>query len=113
VDGSGLSRLNQVTPRQIVALLAGAWTRPWGRSFFLALPRAGRDGTLRGRFRDGPAEGRLRGKTGTLTRVAALAGYVPRTGRKPLAFAWLAQGFTAPSGQARADMDRFLAALAR
>jgi D-alanyl-D-alanine carboxypeptidase len=44
-------------------------------AFFESLTIAGRDGTLRKRMRRGPARGRCRGKTGTLSGVSSLSGY--------------------------------------
>ncbi|MFN6195124.1 MAG: D-alanyl-D-alanine carboxypeptidase, partial [Planctomycetota bacterium] len=59
-DGSGLSRRNLAQPRQIVGALLAARAAPWRDDFLAALPTAGRSGTLAGRFRDGPAHGRVR-----------------------------------------------------
>ena len=110
-DGSGLSRMDQVTPRQVAGLLERALKQSWGEDFLQGLPLAGRGGTLSRRFKGTRGEGRIRAKTGTLTRVAALSGYIMRDGRPVLAFSWLIQGFTAPQAEARAEMDRFLADL--
>ncbi len=73
VDGSGFGRENRLTARALVALLQAASEHPdWGPELLVALPRAGEDGSLRERL--GAWRGRLRGKTGTLRDVAALAG---------------------------------------
>lgn len=56
------------------------------------LPVAGRDGTLAGRFVDGPVEGRLRAKTGSLDGITALAGYAETTSGATLSFAYIANG---------------------
>lgn len=76
-DGSGLSRENTASPLFLVRLLNRALHDPALRTEFLnALPVAGWDGTLR--YRNGAAEltGRLRAKTGTLTGVSNLSGYL-------------------------------------
>src|SRR5262249_46899675 len=62
VDGSGLSRMDQIAPDQLATLLRGAATRPWFADWFAALPVAGVadrmvGGTLRSRMRGTPAEG--------------------------------------------------------
>ena len=112
-DGSGLSRMNQVTPRQAAGLLAAAWSTPWGRQLYALLPRAGREGTLARRFRGTAAAGRLRAKTGTLSRVSSLSGYLPRgPERPPLVFACFLQGYTRPVAALREELDRVLAGLA-
>jgi D-alanyl-D-alanine carboxypeptidase/D-alanyl-D-alanine-endopeptidase (penicillin-binding protein 4) len=80
-DGSGLSRRDWLTTAQIATLLTAAQRRPWFSTFFAALPIAGDPnpligGTLASRMRGTPAAGNLHGKTGTLTGVNALSGYV-------------------------------------
>ncbi len=111
VDGSGLSRLNLVTPRALVRLLQVARTRPWFAAFRNSLPVAGKDGTLRNRFRNTSAEGRVFAKTGYIGSVVALAGYLQRTDGTELVFAVLVNHYTAPTGQVQAAVDRFVAAL--
>ena len=75
-DGSGLSRLNFVTPETIVrALIAGNQIKA-AEVFRNSLPIAGTDGTLRGRL--GRTAGKILGKTGSIMYVSALAGYAKR-----------------------------------
>jgi D-alanyl-D-alanine carboxypeptidase/D-alanyl-D-alanine-endopeptidase (penicillin-binding protein 4) len=80
-DGSGLSRMDQLAPDQLAALLGAARSRPWFPDWYEALPIAGKadrlvGGTLRNRMRGTAAEGRVHAKTGTLTGVSSLSGYV-------------------------------------
>ncbi|MBF2056732.1 MAG: D-alanyl-D-alanine carboxypeptidase/D-alanyl-D-alanine-endopeptidase [Cyanobacterium sp. T60_A2020_053] len=72
-DGSGLSRQNLVTPSALHTVLKLMQNEP---SFVNSLSIAGIDGTLSNRFKDTIVEGKLRGKTGTLTGAVALAGYL-------------------------------------
>lgn len=73
-DGSGLSRLNLLTPRQLAAAFAfGAGSLPYGPEFLASFPVNGADGTLSGRMRNIP-QGAFRGKTGTLNDTCTLAG---------------------------------------
>jgi len=74
-DGSGLSRANRASPARVVALLRAMQRRDEFDEFYSSLSIAGRDGTLGPRLRSGPARGRCRGKTGTLSNVSALSGY--------------------------------------
>jgi len=112
-DGSGLSRLNRVEPRHLGRLLVAMAGRPEGAFYRSTLPAPG-EGTLRRRFGGGsPARGRLRAKTGTLSRVVALSGYFEREGRAPMAFVILVNGFLAPSSEVRAAVDRFLEEILR
>lgn len=83
-DGSGLSLLDEATPRSLVQLLAYERRAPEGAFFWRSLPVAGEG--LAGRMSDTPAEGRLRAKTGTLKNASALAGYVSAADGEELAF---------------------------
>jgi D-alanyl-D-alanine carboxypeptidase/D-alanyl-D-alanine-endopeptidase (penicillin-binding protein 4) len=74
-DGSGLSRADRASPYRVVRLLRAMAARADFDAFYGSLSRAGRDGTLVHRLRRGPAHGRCRAKTGTLTGVSALSGY--------------------------------------
>jgi serine-type D-Ala-D-Ala carboxypeptidase/endopeptidase (penicillin-binding protein 4) len=76
VDGSGLSRSNLARPSTLVAVLRAMNNSDARDLFASSLPVAGYSGTLRNRFRGTPVEGRLRAKTGTLTGVRALSGYL-------------------------------------
>lgn len=75
-DGSGLSRSNAVQPRAFVHLLESMTNARGNDVFRSSLPVAGKTGTLRRRFRDTPAQGRVFAKTGTLRGVRALSGYL-------------------------------------
>ena len=91
VDGSGLSRMDQISPDQLAALLAGADDRPWFPDWYEALPIAGKadrlvGGTLRNRMRGTAAEGRVHAKTGSLTGVSGLSGYADTIGGERLVF---------------------------
>ena len=83
-DGSGLSRGDRASPRQVVTLLREMLEldeSEYGQTYFDSLPVAGRDGTLSTRMRRGPARSRCHAKTGTLSNVSALSGYcIARSG---------------------------------
>ena len=77
VDGSGISRFDQVTAGALVGLLEKVYFNiKQFDDFFNSLSIAGVDGTLRKRMTGTPAENNFRGKTGTLNGVSSLAGYV-------------------------------------
>jgi serine-type D-Ala-D-Ala carboxypeptidase/endopeptidase (penicillin-binding protein 4) len=80
-DGSGLTRRNRITGRALAKLLYKARKEPWFETFYRSFPVAGNrkrlvGGTLRNRMNSTRAAGNARGKTGTLTGVTALSGYV-------------------------------------
>jgi len=92
LDGSGLSRMDQISPDQLAALLVAARSRPWFDVWYAALPVAGQPdrlvgGTLRSRMRNTPAAGNVHAKTGSLTGVSSLSGYVTAADGRPLVFA--------------------------
>ncbi len=74
-DGSGLSRMNLITPRAAVTLLRYVAQQPWADAYLASLPVSGVDGTLERRMKDTPAAGRIQAKTGTISSVNALSGY--------------------------------------
>ena len=111
VDGSGLSRGNRTTPRQVVTLLDHMASEESGPAFETSLPVAGRNGTLYDRMRRSVARDRCKAKTGTLRDVSALAGYCQTTAGSRVAFAFL-MNRVSPYG-ARRLQDRMLSALAR
>jgi D-alanyl-D-alanine carboxypeptidase/D-alanyl-D-alanine-endopeptidase (penicillin-binding protein 4) len=77
VDGSGLSRQNSATPAALVATLRAMHSISYrGDIFYTSLPVAGISGTLKNRLRNTSAQGRVHAKTGTLSGVSALSGYV-------------------------------------
>jgi len=111
VDGSGLSRGNLTTPRDVVELLAGMDASEAAAPLRTSLAVAGRSGTLSRRMRRTAALDRCRAKTGTLIGVSALAGYCDGRGGARTAFAFLMNGVTV--GGAHPLQDRMAAALAR
>jgi len=76
-NGSGLSRTERVSPRQIAGVLQAMQQSVWAPEFQSSLPIAALDGTMRKRLLNSPAAARARIKTGTLNNVVAIAGYVP------------------------------------
>lgn len=90
MDGSGLSRLNRLSPTQIVRVLEQMYRSfPLQAEYLSSLAVMGEDGSLRQRLAGTSAQGRIRAKTGTLDGVRCLSGYVqPRQG-EPMAFSFL------------------------
>ncbi|MFN6529173.1 D-alanyl-D-alanine carboxypeptidase/D-alanyl-D-alanine-endopeptidase [Nostoc sp. ChiSLP03a] len=86
VDGSGLSRRDLVTPEAFVQTLRGMAKTPTAYIYRASLPVAGKSGTLKGRFQDTPAAGIVQAKTGTLTGVVSLSGYMNAPKYEPLVF---------------------------
>jgi D-alanyl-D-alanine carboxypeptidase/D-alanyl-D-alanine-endopeptidase (penicillin-binding protein 4) len=86
-DGSGLSRSDRTSPRDVVRLLERMDDADVAATFRSSLAVAGRTGTVRSRMRRTAAAQRCRVKTGTLRDVSALAGYCRTAGGRDIAFA--------------------------
>lgn len=92
-DGSGLSLYNYLTAAVECRFLKYAYHSEHIYQYLLpSLPIAGRDGTLKNRFHNTPAETNVRAKTGTLTGVSSLAGYCKAANGNNLCFVILNQG---------------------
>lgn len=97
-DASGLSRYNYVTAELLTGILARMYSDPRHRDPFLAaFPAAGRDGTMATRLRGTRAEGNALAKTGSISNVRTLSGYVRTRDGEMLAFSILANDFVIPS----------------
>lgn len=111
-DGSGLSRNDYLSADALVATLSAAWDRPSLREPLLeVLPRAGAPGAYERRLAGTPAAGRVRAKTGSMSNVRSLAGYVETLAGEPLAFAFLSNGFDVRGIEIDARVDELLLAL--
>ena len=87
VDGSGLSRANRATPRQVVRLLERMHDQDIAQTFRASLAVTGVTGTVKARMRGTAAAGRCHVKTGTLRLVSALAGYCRTADGRDIGFA--------------------------
>ena len=92
VDGSGLSRSDRSSPREVVDLLKTMWNTPTGRILAASLPVVGVSGTVQGIAAHTAAQGRCIAKTGTLNYVTNLAGYCTAQNHHVLAFALMVDG---------------------
>jgi serine-type D-Ala-D-Ala carboxypeptidase/endopeptidase (penicillin-binding protein 4) len=111
VDGSGLSRADRTTPRQVVHLLEAMHGQEVAGAFEGSLAVAGRTGTIRRRMRGTAAQDRCRAKTGTLIGVSALGGLCESAGGHTIAFAMLMNRTSV--ARAHGVQDRVAAAIAR
>lgn len=112
-DGSGVSHYNLVSAELLARLLV-AMQQLGGdarRAFVASLPIAGQDGTLAQRMRNSPAAGRVRAKTGTVSGVSNLAGYVETQSGRTLAVVLMMQNFVGDAQPWRDLQDRVCALL--
>jgi serine-type D-Ala-D-Ala carboxypeptidase/endopeptidase (penicillin-binding protein 4) len=110
-DGSGLSNQSLLTPAAIVALLEHAREQPWFATFLASLPRPGQaGGTLSSRLSG--LEDQVAAKTGTITHVNGLSGYMVTNAGRELSFSILTNATGSPDSAVREAMDRIVREIA-
>lgn len=111
-DGSGLSAYNLVTPRAVVRILRHMHEGPYAAEYRTAMAEpAEEDSTLERRLEH--LEGRLFAKTGTISNVNSLSGYLVRDDGREVVFSILTNGSGLPSSQVRSAIDEIVSILAR
>ena len=113
VDGSGLSRQNLVSPEAIAQTLKLMAQTKQAGVYRASLPVAGVSGTLRRRFNNTGAQGNLLAKTGTLTGVSALSGYLDVRGYQPLVFSIIVNQSDQSGETLRQAIDEIILLLTR
>lgn len=112
-DGSGLARDDFVQPRQICHVLRHMRRDDAaGKAFYDSLPIGGVDGTLEKRFKNLRAKGIVRAKTGYISHVRALSGYVTTAGGEELVFSMICNQYLVPTSQVNESQDRAVEMLA-
>ncbi len=108
IDGSGLSRRNLITPHSLVKLLTLISQDPNYQVYKDSLAVAGEIGTLKSRFLDTAILGKLWGKTGTLTGVSSLSGYLELENYSPIVFSIMVNYSDQPSSILRQNIDKMI-----
>lgn len=111
-DGSGLSRHNLISPRNLVTILKYMYNHKHSKVYLESLPIAGVDGTLRKRMKGTPAEGNVRAKTGYVGRVCTLSGFVTTKAGEPLVFSIMFNHHLCSHSDAIAVMDKIMSGIA-
>jgi D-alanyl-D-alanine carboxypeptidase/D-alanyl-D-alanine-endopeptidase (penicillin-binding protein 4) len=112
VNGSGLSRDAFLAPSALDAVLRDMHNNlDLGPEFRSTLAVGGRDGTLWHRFREDGMEGRVRAKTGSLSGVVCLAGYVAAADGTDYAFTFFVNDLDGSTARARAAHDQLVRVL--
>jgi serine-type D-Ala-D-Ala carboxypeptidase/endopeptidase (penicillin-binding protein 4) len=112
-DGSGLSRHNLVAPTTFARILSAMSTQPTAKIYRDSLPLSGMSGSLKNRMKGTLAQGIVRAKTGSLSGVASLSGYINPPQYQPLVFSIILNQHDRPTSQAVKIIDEIVIELAR
>ncbi|WP_445301992.1 D-alanyl-D-alanine carboxypeptidase/D-alanyl-D-alanine endopeptidase [Microcoleus sp. N9_B4] len=112
-DGSGLSRHNLITPEALVETLRLMANSPTASIYRQSLPIAGESGTLKNRFNFTPNRVILQGKTGTMSGVSALSGYIEVPNYEPLVFSIIVNQSDLSTAKMRSATDEIVLLLNR
>lgn len=111
-DGSGLSRMTLVSPAAFTTLLVHMYNSPLREHWVTLLPIGAENGTLKNRFASAKkAAGLVHAKTGSISHVTALSGYVLPDSGKAYAFSIIANNLNGPAAEARAIIDKIVLTL--
>lgn len=113
VDGSGLADRNRVSPEVFVQTLQAIAQLPDAQVYRQSLPVAGVSGTLKNRFRNTAAQGILAAKTGTISGVVALSGYLTPRNHPPIVLSILANSTGSSDSAMRSTVDEMVLVLTR
>jgi D-alanyl-D-alanine carboxypeptidase/D-alanyl-D-alanine-endopeptidase (penicillin-binding protein 4) len=108
-DGSGLARQDLTTPESTVALLRYMWQRPERDVWVQSLPIGGVDGSLEHRFGGVIGAERVHAKTGSISHVNTLGGYIETNRQRWVAFSVMVNATTGPDSDVRTFMDHLCA----
>ena len=112
-DGSGLSRHNLISPEALVQTLRLMANSPAASVYRASLPIAGENGTLKNRFNYTSSRVNLQAKTGTLSGVSALSGYIEVPSYEPLVFSIIVNQSDLASSKLRSATDEIVLLLNR
>jgi D-alanyl-D-alanine carboxypeptidase/D-alanyl-D-alanine-endopeptidase (penicillin-binding protein 4) len=111
-DGSGLTRYNFISPNQILIILENMYESDFKDLWLDIQPIAGIDGTLIRRMKGTKAEGNVRAKTGTISNVRGLSGYLKTASGENIAFSFLVNGHLLTSRDTERITDSVLELIA-
>ncbi|MCX7861407.1 MAG: D-alanyl-D-alanine carboxypeptidase/D-alanyl-D-alanine-endopeptidase [Bacteroidales bacterium] len=108
-DGSGLSRYNAVSTQQFINILEFMYNQSsYKKIFFQSLPIAGESGTLSKFFERTKAKGKVFAKTGTMTHIRSLAGYIQPDKKTTIAFCIIVNNSPLPSNLIKQKMENII-----
>jgi D-alanyl-D-alanine carboxypeptidase len=110
-DGSGKSRNNTISPKQLADILYKMTFSPVFPVFYNSLPIAGLTGTMHKWLIGTPGEGRVHAKTGSLAGVRSYTGYVNTLSGKKLIFALIVNNYTCQTKELKKKLEQVMLAM--
>lgn len=110
-DGSGLSRFDVFTPKQLAFILNYMYTSNNKKIFTQSLPVAGKSGTIRNIGKKTFAEGNLKAKSGYMTRVRSYAGYVTTKSNREVCFVLMINNYNSTPYEMKKKMEKVMVKL--
>lgn len=110
-DGSGLSRYNAITTKQLVDMLCYMKSSKNFEAFYHSLPIAGETGTLKEIFTKAPLKGNLKAKTGSMKRVLSYTGYCTTISGAEIAFSCIVNNYNSTPKDLRIQIEKLLISL--
>ena len=110
-DGSGLSRHNAISAEHLVGVLKVMNTSKYAKSYKSSLPVAGKTGTLKSMCRGTSAQGNLKAKSGTMSRIKSYAGYVTTKSGRHLAFAMIVNNHTCSHSVLKKKLEKMMVSM--
>jgi D-alanyl-D-alanine carboxypeptidase/D-alanyl-D-alanine-endopeptidase (penicillin-binding protein 4) len=110
-DGSGLSRANLISARELRRILQFAMNQEWGDQFYQSFPVAGLSGTMATRLTGIATSGNVRAKTGTIIGGRALSGFASTTDDRFMTFSVITNGDAGAAAASAAAIDALVTAL--
>jgi D-alanyl-D-alanine carboxypeptidase/D-alanyl-D-alanine-endopeptidase (penicillin-binding protein 4) len=108
-DGSGLSRQNAFTAKTLVDILVYMKTQSqWYDAFEKSIPLTGLEGTQKYYFQESMLKGKARAKTGSMTRVRSMAGYMLTLSGREIAFAIMVNNYSGSSAMVKSQLEALL-----
>ncbi|WP_232696057.1 D-alanyl-D-alanine carboxypeptidase/D-alanyl-D-alanine endopeptidase [Brevibacillus daliensis] len=111
-DGSGLTRYNKLSPKQISIVLEEMIKREEFISFLHSLPISGVDGTLENRLKNEDTIQSVQAKTGTLNAVSSLSGYATSVSGERMIFSIMINGYVGDTDDLKPIEDKIVTLLA-
>jgi D-alanyl-D-alanine carboxypeptidase/D-alanyl-D-alanine-endopeptidase (penicillin-binding protein 4) len=112
-DGSGLSSYNLISPQQLIQVYSYMYRQPNLNTIFMkSLATSGQVGTLSYRMTQNGMAGHVMGKTGTISGVSTLSGYLAMPGQPVYIFAIMMNGIEGSPAHARYVQDQIVKILA-